>query len=84
MSKNLKKVDVKSDLKDVVQSIIDLKISALLVTQHSKVIGIMTTEDLMHLLLKLLNQNELAPTLLEEFINSFKEINHAVKNPNYI
>lgn len=77
--------DVKADLKDVVESILEHKISAVLVTRGNRIVGIVTTDDLLKLLLKYLyTAGEEAPTLLEEYIHLFKDYLLEVKNPNYV
>lgn len=84
MSKNIVKVDVKSDIRVVVNTMITQKISALLVTENDKIKGIITNEDLLVLLAKLLDNDNQPPTLLEEFVNSFQEYAKNLKDPNYI
>lgn len=76
--------DVKAELKDVVESIVEHKISAVLVTRANKIVGIVTTDDLLKLLAKYLNSDIMAPTFLEDYILMFKEYLTEIKNPNYV
>lgn len=84
MKKHLISVDIKSEIKDVVEKIIENKISAILITQNEKICGIVTTEDMMRLLLKYLRQNTLAPTFLESYVDMFKDYFVTIKNPTYV
>lgn len=84
MTTQLKKVDVNDDIQDVIRRMVDSKISAIPVTRDSEIIGIVTTEDLMYLLLKLLDESDDGPTLLTDFVESFKGLSESFKYPNYI
>ena len=84
MHSHLVKADVGTDIMEITRKMIDEKISAILVTRNARVIGIVTTEDLLHLLLRLLKDNNVAPTMLEEFIRSLENLAQSVKNPNYV
>ncbi len=54
MSLDVKKFNVETDVRHIMQSMIDSKISAVLITKEEKVAGILTTEDLLKLLMRLL------------------------------
>lgn len=84
MSTNLKTIDINDDIEDVVQKMIHHKISAIPVTKDQEIIGLITTEDLMFLLLKFLSENDDGPTLLADFVGSFKGLSESFKYPNYI
>lgn len=84
MTTQLKKVDINDDIQDVIRCMVDHKISALPVTRDHEIIGLVTTEDLMYLLLKLLDESDDGPTLLTDFVESFKGLSESFKYPNYI
>lgn len=84
MTTNLKKVDINDNIQDVIRCMVDHKISALPVTRDQEIIGLVTTEDLMYLLLKLLDESDDGPTLLTDFVESFKGLSESFKYPNYI
>ncbi len=84
MTTHLKKVDVNDNIQDVIRCMVDNKISALPVTRDQEIIGLVTTEDLMYLLLKLLDESDDGPTLLTDFVESFKGLSESFKYPNYI
>ncbi len=84
MSTNLKTIDINDDIEDVVQKMIHHKISAIPITKDQEIIGLITTEDLMFLLLKFLSENDDGPTLLADFVGSFKGLSESFKYPNYI
>ncbi len=84
MHTHLVKADVSTDITEITRKMIDEKISAVLATRNGRVVGIVTTEDLLHLLLRLLKDNNVAPTMLEEFVRSLENLAQSVKNPNYV
>lgn len=84
MTTQLKKVDINDDIQDIIRCMVDHKISALPVTRDHEIIGLVTTEDLMYLLLKLLDESDDGPTLLTDFVESFKGLSDSFKYPNYI
>jgi CBS domain-containing protein len=84
MSKDVMKVDIKADVRFVVNSMITYKVSAFLVADQNETIGIITSEDLLSLLSQLLSENKNTPTLIEDFVNSFKDYTDAIKSPNYV
>ncbi len=84
MTKDVFKVDIKTNIKVVIESMLKHKFSAVLVTQDDVVCGIITSEDLLSLLLKLLDSNDKSPTLLEEAIILLQGFSQTVKNPNLV
>jgi len=84
MHSHLVKADVGTDIMEITRKMIDEKISAILATRNGRVVGIVTTEDLLHLLLQLLKNNHIAPTMLEEFVASLENFAQAIKNPSYV
>jgi acetoin utilization protein AcuB len=84
MTTTLKTIDINDDIEAVVQKMIHYKISAIPVTREKEIIGLITTEDLMFLLLKFLSENDDGPTLLADFVGSFKGLSDSFKYPNYI
>ena len=84
MKTDLITFDIKAELKYVVESIIENKISAVLVTRGHHIVGIVTSEDLLNVLLKYLNADDSTPTFLEDYIEMFKSYLLEVKNPNYV
>ncbi|MEN0059776.1 MAG: CBS domain-containing protein, partial [Bdellovibrio sp.] len=80
MSKPLRTFDIETPLRAVVQAMISEKISAYLITKKEEVVGIVTSEDLLHLLDQLLNdQNEEAGWSLGDFL-----VNPALQRAAYI
>lgn len=84
MIKNPLKVDVRSDIRDVLRKMIEHKISSFLVTENTKTIGIITSEDLLYMFLQSLGEEGSKKSLLQDLISSVLEANQAVKNPNII
>lgn len=84
MSKSIYKVDVKTNMKEIVENMIKLKISAFLVTQNDEVAGIITSEDMLQLLSQLLKDEKAGLSLLDEFLQAADEATGVVKNPNLI
>lgn len=78
MVKNLLKVDIKTNIQDVVKNMIKLKASSFLITEDDVICGLITTEDMLYLLYDLLEKDEIAPTLLEQFVHSFQKISDQV------
>ncbi|MFZ3229110.1 MAG: CBS domain-containing protein [Pseudobdellovibrio sp.] len=84
MSKNIVTFDMKTDAREIVRSMIKYKLSAFLVTSESEIVGIITSEDLLYLLLKFLDDDTKTPTLLEEVVLKFQEFTENFKSPNLI
>ncbi|MEK6627295.1 MAG: CBS domain-containing protein [Bdellovibrionota bacterium] len=85
MSTHLHTVELNAKLQHVIFSMINKKISAVLVTNKEKMIGIITTEDLLMAYSKMLEkENQHDTTLLGDVIDSFKELNNSFLNPNLI
>ena len=85
MIKDIYKFDIKTNMKDIVDKMIKLKISAFLVTQDGETAGIITSEDMLQLLAQLLSETSIGMTRLEEFLQAANDItkglSKAVKNP---
>lgn len=84
MSKPIYKVDVKTNMKEIVDNMIKMKISAFLVTRDGEATGIITSEDMMQLLSQLLEGEKAGLSLLDEFLQAADEATGVVKNPNLI
>ena len=84
MIKEFKTVDLKTDIKEIVSLMVSMKVSAFLVTRDKKIIGIITSDDLLHLLLQLLEENGSRPTILEQLVSSFQSVADVIKSPNYV
>lgn len=69
--------DVQTSLKTVVDDMIDRKISAFLISKESEVIGIITSEDLLKLLSKFLNDEKYSKHLIEDFIINSHLLNYS-------
>lgn len=83
MAKNIYKVDVKTSMKEIVQKMTKLKISAFLVTRGGETVGIITSEDMLQLLGQLLEDEKEGLTFLDDFLTSIG-IKDALKNPNIV
>lgn len=57
MTKNIRQFDIDTDVREIVKEMLRLKISAILVTSHGRGVGIVTSEDLLHLLSRLLQEH---------------------------
>lgn len=57
MTKNIRKFDINTDVREVVKEMLRLKISAFLITSKGRAVGIVTSEDLLHLLSRLLENH---------------------------
>ncbi len=60
--------DLHAPVRNVVQSMVDKKMSAFLITEHNEVIGICTSEDMLILLSKLLLDEPSTKWILSEFL----------------
>ena len=54
MTKNIRQFDIDTDIREIVKEMLRLKISAFLITSKGRGVGIVTSEDLLHLLSQLL------------------------------
>lgn len=84
MTKNVLKFDIHTKMQDVVSEMLRLKISAFLIEKDKVVIGIITSEDLLHLLQKLLLEQSAEPTLIEEVVLALNKINIPLVGTNVI
>lgn len=84
MTRNIFKFDVKTNMKELVEKMIKLKISAFLITSNGDIAGIITTEDMLLLLSQLLESAEESVSVLEQYLVAALGVTEAVKNPNLI
>ena len=84
MQTSILKFDIRTPMRDLVGDMIKRKISAFLVTENGKTVGIITSEDMLAVLYEILKEEGEAPSLLEDFIYSLKEMQWLVTNPNTV
>lgn len=84
MVTNIHKFDISTPIRQIVDAMIKEKLSAFLVTHDQKIAGIITSDDMLHVLSQLLDEAEHSKSLLADFVDGAKEISGAVKNPNLI
>lgn len=84
MTKNIYKFDIKANMKEIVETMIKLKISAFLVTKNGETTGIITSEDMLVLLSQLLDSAEESVSVLEEYLTAAFSFAEPVGNPNII
>lgn len=84
MTKNIRKFDIKTNMKDIVKTMVQLKISALLITRDGKPAGIITSEDMLQLLSQLLSGTEATDSVLEHYLEAAFDSVAIVKSPNLI
>jgi CBS domain-containing protein len=68
MSSPVRTFDVETPLRLVVQAMIDEKISAFIITGKEDIMGIVTTEDMLILLSKILQDEDSSKWVLNEFL----------------
>lgn len=68
MSAPVKTFDVETPVKKVVQTMIDDKVSAFIITEKEEIVGIVTTEDMLLLLAQVLEDEESPKWILSEFL----------------
>lgn len=84
MTKNIRKFDIKTNMKEIVKTMMQLKVSAFLITRDGSPIGIVTSEDLLHLLSQLLSGAVETESLLEHYLEAAFDSVAIVKSPNLI
>lgn len=68
MSSPVKTFDVETPVKTVVQAMIDGKVSAFIITGKEEIVGIVTSEDMLILLSKALEEEQSPKWILSEFL----------------
>ena len=84
MTTQVLKFELHSKMQNVVSEMLRLKISAFLIEKDKQVIGIITSEDLLHLLSQLLENQQTEPTVLEEVMLALNNINIPLVGSNVI
>lgn len=70
MSSPFKTFDVETPLADVVEAMIDEKVSAFMITQNEEIVGLVTSEDLLIVLDQILKDNEGHTWVLNELLTN--------------
>lgn len=70
MSWPVKTFPQETDVKVVIQAMLNDKVSAFLITDDDEVVGIVTTDDFLHLLFKLLDKDDDASFLLSDVLTN--------------
>lgn len=84
MTKNIRKFDIKTNIKEIVSAMVQLKISSILITREGFPVGIITVEDMLQLLSQLLSNTEATESVLENYLEAVFNSVAIVKSPNLI